>query len=199
MASYLIDKLEELKSDENKLKEQQRILNEEIELEIEKKRRLELDGTIIKLRTQVSEIAKNIEGEIMPDNRYLVLRYGKHNYTQEEQREIQQLNYNKRNPPEMTTLEKFKDNLSKVSQEQRERLKVQGTQYDNGRKLVMEIPQEIKIYDDIIPIFSTMIGIMKKQEFEIDTLKQKVKLQLKYMENVEKYMENVEKHISRDD
>jgi len=199
MASYLIDKLEELKSDENKLKEQQRILNEEIELEIEKKRRLELDGTIIKLRTQVSEIAKNIEGEIMPDNRYLVLRFGKHNYTQEEQREIQQLNYNNRNPPEMTTLEKFKDNLSKVSQEQRERLKVQGTQYDNGRKLVMEIPQEIKIYDDIIPIFSTMIGIMKKQEFEIDTLKQKVKLQLKYMENVEKYMENVEKHISRDD
>jgi len=199
MASYLIDKLEELKSDENKLKEQQRILNEEIELEIEKKRRLELDGTIIKLRTQVSEISKNIEGEIMPDNRYLVLRYGKHNYTQEEQREIQQLNYNNRNPPEMTTLEKFKDNLSKVSQEQRVRLKVQGTQYDNGRKLVMEIPQEIKIYDDIIPIFSTMIGIMKKQEFEIDTLKQKVKLQLKYMENVEKYMENVEKHISRDD
>ena len=68
MASYLIDKLEALKEDENKLKEQQRILMEEIELEIEQKRRLELDGTIIKLRAQVGEIAKNIEGKIMPDN-----------------------------------------------------------------------------------------------------------------------------------
>jgi len=36
------------------------------------------------------------------------------------------------------------------------------------------IPHQIKIYDDIIPIFSTMIGIMKKQEFEIDNLKQKM-------------------------
>ncbi len=68
MTSYLIDKLEALKEDENKLKEQQRILHEEIELEIEQKRRLELDGTIIKLRAQVGEIAKNIEGKIMHDN-----------------------------------------------------------------------------------------------------------------------------------
>ena len=68
MTSYLIDKLEALKEDENKLKEQQRVLQEEIELEIEKNRRLELDGTITKLRTQVDEIGKNIEGEIMRDN-----------------------------------------------------------------------------------------------------------------------------------
>ena len=96
MASYLIDKLEELKEDENKLKEQQRVLMEEIELDIEKKRRLELDGTIIKLRAQVGELTKNIEGEIMPDNISLVLSYGKHNYTQEEQREISQ-RQNRRN------------------------------------------------------------------------------------------------------
>ena len=117
MTSYLIDKLEALKEDENKLKEQQRVLQEEIELEIEKKRRLELDGTIIKLRTQVGELAKNIEGKIMPDNRNLVLRYGKHNWTREEQQEIQQQQYNNRNP-EMTTLAKFKDNLSKVTERQ---------------------------------------------------------------------------------
>ena len=171
MASYLIDKLEALKENENKLKEQKRVLMEEIELDIEKKRRLELDGTITKLRTQVSEISKNIEGKIMPDNRNLVLRFGKHNWTQEEQREINQRMNN--GNPEMTTLEKFKDNLSKVSKEQRERLKVQGTQYDSGRKMVVEIPHQIKIYDDIIPIFTTMIGIMKKQELEIETLNKK--------------------------
>jgi hypothetical protein len=77
MTSYLIDKLESLKEDENKLKEEQRVLIEEIELKMEKKRRLELDGTIIKLRTQVDEIRKNIEGEIMPDNR-LVLQCEKY-------------------------------------------------------------------------------------------------------------------------
>ena len=65
MASYLIDKLEALKEDENSIKEQQRVLHEQIELEIEKKRRLELDGTIIKLRTQVDEISKNIQGYIL--------------------------------------------------------------------------------------------------------------------------------------
>ena len=73
MTSYLIDKLEELKENEKVLQEQQRVLMEEIELEIEKKRKLELDGTIIKLRTQLDEMAKNIEGEIMPDN-YTLLR-----------------------------------------------------------------------------------------------------------------------------
>ena len=175
MASYLIDKLEALKEDENKLKEQQRILMEEIELEIEQKRRLELDGTIIKLRTQVDEIRKNIEGEIMPDNRLLVLSYGKHNYTLEEQREIQHQQYNNSNRVVMTTLEKFKDNLSKISPEQKKQATNSRHASSNKKnRLATTIPQEIKIYDDIIPIFTTMIGIMKKQEFEIDNLKQKM-------------------------
>ena len=162
MTSYLIDKLEALKEDENKLKEEQRVLQEEIELEIEKNRRLELDGTIIKLRTQVGELAKNIEGEIMPDNRLLVLKFGKHNYTQKEQREIEYGRGRDRGGREIVTLltlEKFKDNLSKVSKEQ---------------QLKGSLPHQIKIYDDIIPIFTTMIGIMKKQEFEIDNLKQRI-------------------------
>tara|TARA_B110000008_G_scaffold168290_1_gene168182 strand:+ start:2216 stop:2779 length:564 start_codon:yes stop_codon:yes gene_type:complete len=179
MASYLIDKLEELKEEENKLKEQQRVLMEEIELDIEKKRRLELDGTIIKLRTQVEDFTKNIEGEIIPDNRMLVLSYGKHNYTHEEQQEIGQLRqYNSNNSLRMTTLEKFKNNLSKLDEwmnngipmHERKQLLGQNMRSQN----LLEIPPEIKIYDDVIPIFTTMIGIMKKQEFEIDNLKKKM-------------------------
>ena len=175
MTSYLIYKLEALKEDENKLKEQQRILQEEIELEIEKKRRLELDGTITKLRTRVDEIRKNIEGEIMPDNRMLVLSYGKHNYTHEEQREIQnQRRLRLDEKPQLLTLEKFKDNLSKVTKEQKELLNnPRGPGDYKQNQLEMTIPPEIKIYDDIIPIFTTMIGIMKKQAFEIETLKKK--------------------------
>ena len=171
MASHLIDKLEALKEDENKLKEQQRVLMEEIELEMEKKRRLELDGTIIKLRTQVDEISKNIEGEIMPDNRMLVLRFGKHNYSQEERKEIQRNGTGSER--QLLTLEKFKDNLSKVSEEKKELLKNQRGNAYNQNSLTMTIPTEIKIYDDIIPIFTTMIGIMKKQELEIETLNKK--------------------------
>ena len=179
MASYLIDKLEELKEDENKLKEQQRVLIEEIELDIEKKRRLELDGTIIKLRAQVGELTKNIEGEIMPDNISLVLSYGKHNYTQEEQGEISQ-QYNRRNNNSLgITLEKFKNNLSKMDEwmnngtPMHQRLQLLGKNI-HWKTNPLEIPREIKIYDDIIPIFTTMIGIMKKQEFEIDNLKKKM-------------------------
>ena len=172
MTSYLIDKLEALKEDENKLKEEQRVLEEKIELEIEKNRRLELDGTIIKLRTQVGELAKNIEGKILPDNRNLVLNYGKHNYTQEEQREI----LGERKPgtrPPFLTLEKFKDNVSKIDEWMNN-----GSSMDQRRQVrqYCEIPHTIKIYDDIIPIFTTMIGIMKKQEFEIDALKSKLEI-----------------------
>jgi hypothetical protein len=39
------------------------------------------------------------------------------------------------------------------------------------RKNLVEIKPEIKIYQNIIPIFGTMIGIMKKQQSQIDELK----------------------------
>ena len=203
MASHLIDKLEALKEDENNIKEQQRVLQEQIELEIEKKRRLELDGTITKLRTQVDEISKNIQGEIMIDNYPLIREQETINFqndcnTLSEKRKRGLLNDTevKRQSMELTkkkeeidkkyqnwkgiekdtthkrvTLEKFKDNLSKVSQEIKER---RNNGNDRLGKAYIKIPHEIKIYDDIMPIFNTMIGIMKKQEFEIDSLKSKV-------------------------
>ena len=205
MASYLIDKLEALKKDENKLKEQQRILHEEIELEIEKKRRLELDGTITKLRTQVDEIGKNIEGKIMRDN-FLLLREQETTDYQKacdkfsndvnqglidddeakkqrqclvDRKQKEDAKYSEwRNSSgemkmndEKITLEKFKDNLSKVTKEIKDKCHMRGNRLG---KSYVEIPQEIKIYDNIIPIFTTMIGIMKKQEFEIDNLKQRI-------------------------
>ena len=69
------------------------------------------------------------------------------------------------------TLDQFKDNLSKVTKEIRDKCYVKNNRLS---KNYIEIPREIKIYDDIIPIFSTMIGIMKKQECQIDNLKQKM-------------------------
>jgi hypothetical protein len=172
MTSYLIDQLEALKENEKKLKEQQRVLQEEIEFEIEKKRRLELDGTIIKLRAQVGEISKNIEGEIMPDNRLLALHYGKQNNYERQQ--LRKREYDIESNPQLLTLEKFKDNLSKVSKELMEFVNTQRGNTKLKQQVKGCIPHQIKIYVDIIPIFTTMIGIMKKQEFEIDALKSKL-------------------------
>ena len=209
MTSYLIDKLEVLKEDENRIKEEQRILHEEIELEIEKKRRLELDGTITKLLAQVGEIAKNIEGKIMRDNFPLLREQETTDYQKacdkfvkdvnqgligdeeqierkkciDERKQKEDKKYSewmcrtKRDGNDTKiTLEKFKDNLSKVRQEMKDRWRGNRGLLAGGFSFnsYVEIPQEIKIYDDIIPIFTTMIGIMKKQEFEIDNLKQKM-------------------------
>lgn len=210
MTSYLLDKLEALKENENKLKEQQRVLMEEIELEIEKKRRLELDGTIIKLRTQVGEISKNIEGKIMRDNFPLLREQETIDYQKacdkfskdvkqglidDDEAKRQRLNLVDRKQKEdreyiqwrdqfqgeektpgsvfhgKITLEKFKYNLGKVRQEIKDKCHIRGERLG---KSYIEIPPEIKIYDEIIPIFTTMIGIMKKQEYEIDSLKSKL-------------------------
>ena len=69
------------------------------------------------------------------------------------------------------TLEKFKSNLSKVDQE----TLTGGPSYkDKWPKNLIEIKPEIKIYDEIIPIFNTLINIITKQQQEIDMLKTKV-------------------------
>ena len=131
---------------EEKNKLEQKVLLEEIELEIEKKRLLEMDGTIIKLRTQVDEFAKNIEGKIMPNNIDVVP--GCYRYQNEQ----------------FITLDVFTDNLKNLSEEELRRANA------GKKKRLVTIPPEIKIYNDIIPLFTTMIGIMDKQQSQIDKL-----------------------------
>jgi len=146
MSSFLLTKLETLMAQEEKNKLEQKVLLEEIELEIEKKRRLEMDGTIIKLRTQVDEFAKNIEGRIMPNNIDVVPGCYR---SQNEQ---------------FITLNEFMDNLKNLSEEELRRANA-----GRNKKLVT-IPPHFKIYNDIIPLFTTMIGIMDKQQSQIDNL-----------------------------
>ena len=146
MSSFLLTKLETLMAQEEKNKLEQKVLLEEIELEIEKKRLLEMDGTIIKLRTQVDEFAKNIEGKIMPNNIDVVP--GCYRYQNEQ----------------FITLNEFMDNLKNLSEEELRRANA------GKKKRLVTIPPEIKIYNDIIPLFTTMIGIMDKQQSQIDKL-----------------------------
>ena len=150
MSSFLLSKLKTLMAQEEKNKLEQKILLEEIELEKEKKRRLEMDDTIIKLRTQVDEFTKNIEGKIMYNN--IEAASGRRLTYQDEQ---------------LITLKEFTDNLKNVPENQ----KALYSWCEGGiNKQLVTIPSEIKIYIDIIPLFTTMIGIMDKQQRKIDSL-----------------------------
>ena len=152
------------------------------------------------LRRKVNEQIKSIGRKLEPEKHEPYCTC----HACEEQQEIQQRDsWNE--SVELLTLEKFKDNLNKVRTGRvilaQEISRLKGAKKDRrGNRMAKNmngtvIPHEIKIYDDIMPIFTTMIGIMKKQEFEIDNLKQKIKLQLKYLENTGKYLENVEKYF----
>jgi hypothetical protein len=190
MTSLLLDKLEILKSNEIKIKEEQRFLVEQISLEMEKKRRLKLEGTLKKLEVQVDNLAENFEGEIMTDNSILVLKFGKHNYTREEQQEIEKGPVMDRRgfiKKKFITLEKFNNNLGKI-EEWSNTLPInqkngmvksisRATLHPQPVEL-LEIPHDIKFYSDMVPLFRTMIGIMEKQQKEIDELKSKFKNKL---------------------
>lgn len=205
MTSYLENKLELLNANQRKLDNEKRAIEEQIILEIEKKSALEMDGTIVKLETQVNELKKCIEGDIMPNNVQLVHRQlntdflkecnefntlyqsGRLSSTELEQKKliIRQKKIELRRREEIgsrsyrngylvlsddnkfITLEKFKDNLSKIDDTTIKKGLSDCKPWD---KRLVEIKPEIKVYDDIIPIFSTMIGIMKKQQQEIKEL-----------------------------
>ena len=73
MTSLKTDLLEKLKKQEASIKLHQIQLIEEIEFELEKKRRLEKDGSVIKLRTQLDELMKIIETPNVPNNYKVIL------------------------------------------------------------------------------------------------------------------------------
>lgn len=203
MASLLIEKLEILKSNEIKMKEEQRVLEEQIELEMEKKRRMKMDATLTKLEVQIDELAENFEGVLMPNNFEAVLRgmeqdlqkdlsewHKKSNGIYEEgkrkimrEREInlrekkQKFSREARNK---ITLGEFQNNLNLIDEETKATLLKYGipsnqhrgniTPYERAREQLL-IKPEMKIYSDIVPLFRTMMGIMQKQQREIDELK----------------------------
>ena len=211
MTSYLENKLELLNASQRKLDDEKRVIEEQIILEIKKKSALEMDGTIVKFETQVNELKKFIEGDIMPNNIEIVVNQYNKDYNEgcnklilkrqsselskEEtnnkatilRQKLETVNnkYKRLNSrarlgehgydiiddrSKNITLEEFKNNLCIVDEDVKFN-KLNSIELDYIRnKRLYEIKPEIKVYDDIIPIFSTMIGIMKKQQQEIKEL-----------------------------
>ena len=146
MTSYLEEKLKSIEQNKMDLEKEQLKIQKQLELEIEKVRILELDGTIDKLKVQVNELSENINGNIMPNNIKLVydqmtidyrkessefhqlLQNGKldaneleiKRFVIKEQKLIidqmkREIPSNSRAKETFITLEKFKNNLSKIN------------------------------------------------------------------------------------
>jgi len=205
MSAYLQEQLKSINENKKELEEKYLRIQNKLELELEKNRILEMEGTIAKLKVQVNELSETIGGEIMYNNIQLIFDHSheifkkemdewqhpnlqhvdcpavheaKRLILREKELNLPKCNYPTRNgfwmfpdSEKLITLEKFKANLNKVDIETKNRC----LNDRNGKKILVEIKPEIKIYDDILPIFRTMIGIIAKQQEEINIIKQHCK------------------------
>ena len=206
----MIDLLEKLKRQEEVIKQQQLQLSEEIELELEKKRRLEKAGSVIKLRTQLDEMMKIVETPNVPNNYKVILhdkqiayqndlnnwhennKIGKVDKEREDALGVVVMNLRRLNEEEAFRIEKLKreqsqpgqpliavrdnitfkeymNNLSEISPYTINSILSRGR--DPLKNLVNTDLKE-KVYYDILPLFTTIIGIVEKQQIEINALKQ---------------------------
>jgi len=198
MTSYLQEQLKNINENKKELEDKYIEIKKQIELDLEKNRILEMEGTIDKLKVQVNELLETISGNIMPNNIHIVHHQMKKDFKKDldewhklqnsgkllkseletkrlilREKEINIRKETRYNEPrningfmnllddeKLITLEKFKDNLSKVDNETK-------NYFTNGRYArneLVEIKPEIKIYNDILPIFRTMIGIITTQQ-----------------------------------
>jgi hypothetical protein len=217
MTSTMIDLLEKLKRQEEVIKQQQLQLSEEIELELEKKRRLEKAGSVIKLRTQLDELMKIVETPNVPNNYRVILhdkqvayqndlhewhennKIGKvdiqrqdalgniamnlKRLNDEEKIRIEKLKWEQAQPgqglftvevKDHITFKEYMNNLSKISPYTINFIKDRKCSLqDQLTKNLVNSDRKEKVYYDILPLFTTIIGIIEKQQLEIDALKQK--------------------------
>ena len=172
MTSYLQEQLKSINENKKELEDKYIEIQKKLELELEKNRILEMEGTIDKLKVQVNELSETIGGDIMPNN--FKIFYDNMNNDERNKWDTQAdidrcKGLRMRTKLEkLITLEEFKDNLSTIDNQKNKNYYVN----TNEQRLV-EIKPEIKIYDDILPIFRTMIGIITKQQDEIKTLQNK--------------------------
>ena len=210
----MIDLLEKLKRQEEVIKQQQLQLSEEIELELEKKRRLEKAGSVIKLRTQLDEMMKIVETPNVPNNYKVILhdkqiayqndlnnwhennKIGKVDKERQDALGVVVMNLRRLNEAEAFRIEKLKreqgivgttfsrdtikdnitikeymNNLSEISP-----YTINSIMSWDGRnplKNLVNTDLKEKVYYDILPLFTTIIGIVEKQQLEINALKTK--------------------------
>ena len=135
-----------------------------------RERCLEMDGTITKLRTLVDEFAKKFEGKIMPNNIEITL--GSYAF----KKKARYPNGGLKADEKFITLDKFTNNLKHINYTYNGRVANKVGTFVAGinQEDLVTVPSEIKIYNDITPILTTMLGVMKKQQDEIKNLQEQL-------------------------
>jgi hypothetical protein len=133
-------------------------------------RGLEMDGTITKLRTMVDEFAKKFEGKIMHNNIEITL--GSYEF----KKKARYTNGGLKADEKFITLDKFTNNLKHINGSYKYRLANKVGTFVAGinQEDLVTVPPEINIYNDITPILTTMLGVMKKQQDEIKNLQEQL-------------------------
>jgi hypothetical protein len=155
---------------------------------------------IATLQTQLASFSKNIDGKIMKNNIKLVhiknfkdaqklkidcdllsdmvgkISDGEYKTrcddlrqrrTELRVKQKKQSEYEALETTELITLKEFQNNISHIPPANISPANKNATD-------LIKIKPEIKMYDDIIPIFATMMGIMKKQQDQINMLTTKI-------------------------
>ena len=179
--------LEKIRDEEEEFRNRKIQLEKDIELGEIQQKLIEKSGTIEILKTQILKLSENIEGKLLPNNyevaatQYQIdYRYYCTKVTQQQPGGVLQDNINK----EEQELKDKMDNAKQKILKNRNNIKITLKEFVKNiseldkdtknlfqRKVeLLTIPPQIKIYDDIIPIFDTIFSILKKQQEQLDKI-----------------------------
>ena len=179
--------LEKMIDEEEEFKNGKIQLEKDIELGEIQQKIMEQSGTIVKLKTQILKLSENIEGKLLPNNYEIVA-------TQHQRDYVNYCTKVRQQQPEGV----LPDNITKKAQELKDKMDITRWRSANQRNNIkitlkefvkniseldedtknlfqrkvklLTIPPQIKIYDDIIPIFDTIFSVLKKQQEQLDKI-----------------------------
>lgn len=176
--------LKKIRDEEEEFRNRKIQLEKDIELGEIQQKIMEQSGTIEKLKTQILKLSENIEGKLLPNNYQVVASQYQRDYdnyctkVRQQQpvgelptkitKKVQELkakmeNAQWRNDSSSITLKEFVKNINDLDEDTKKSCIRQN-------KALVTIPLEIKIYDDIIPIFDTIFSILEKQQELLDKI-----------------------------
>tara|TARA_B110000967_G_C18876657_1_gene558696 strand:+ start:1095 stop:1682 length:588 start_codon:yes stop_codon:yes gene_type:complete len=180
--------LEKIRDEEEEFRNRKIQLEKDIELGEIQQKIMEQSGTIVKLKTQILKLSENIEGKLLPNNYEVVATQYNKDYS--EYCNMVRIQHPGGAPANITKkvleLRAKMDNAQKESPNKcnSNNIKISLKEFVNNineldkdtknlfqRKVkLVTIPPQIKIYDDIIPIFDTIFSVLKKQQEQLDKI-----------------------------
>ena len=191
--------LEKIRDEEEEFRNRKIQLEKDIELGEIQQKLIEKSGTIEILKTQILKLSENIEGKLLPNNYRVVAQQYSKDYREycttakreqhkgelptnitrqiylkgkmEVAKEILNNHHDykgrlNKEGAQYITLKEFVKNISELDED----TKNSYLQHGGRNTQCIRIPPQIKIYDDIIPIFDTILSVLKKQQEQLDKI-----------------------------